>query len=43
MNVNTGQSIPQTLAQSTCSDISWFWAGLAIALLGLLRPTGGGA
>lgn len=41
LNVNTGQTIPQTLAQSTCSDITWFWAGLTVALLGLLMPRRG--
>jgi hypothetical protein len=38
INANTGQTIPDTLAQQTCGDITWFWAGLAVALLGLLRP-----
>lgn len=40
VNVATGQTVSQALAQQNCSDITWFWAGLAVALMGLLRPRG---
>ena len=38
LNVDTGQTVSDTLAQQTCSDTTWFWAGLVVALMGLLRP-----